>query len=158
MRFRIPLKLWSVFLPLVVVAMVSARDFVQAQQEELCYLETTPGQRIPLSKICGKSEERKMNDEMWDENNYDPNFVQRDNSNGIWIVREGGQRPFKNPDGGIIWPDGRVTQQNGHTVKLVLKDNKVVGIQHFKLDKITPLKPGEKLRLSSGDVVEQLPF
>ncbi len=157
MRFKFSSKLWLVCIPLVVVAMMSAKDFVRAQQDELCYLETAPGRRTPLSKICGKSEERKMDDEMWDENNYDPNFVER-NSYGVWVVREGGQRPFKYPDGGIIWTDGRVTQPDGHTLKLVLKDNKIVGIQHFKEDKITPLKPGEKLRLPSGDLVEQLNF
>ncbi len=90
MRFNFSSKLWLVCLPLVVVAMMSAKDFVQAQQDDLCYLETVPGRRTPLSKICGKSEEREMDDEMWDENNYDPNFVER-NSYGVWVVREGGR-------------------------------------------------------------------
>jgi hypothetical protein len=140
-----------------IISSVLLASFVQAKPDDLCYLENTPGQRVSLSSICGKSGKGKVDDSMWDENNYDPNFVWR-GPYGIWMVKPGGSKPFRYPDGGIIWPDERITHPDGVTLKPVGKGNEIIGIQYYKADKVTPLQPGEKMTLPSGQIIKQQSF
>jgi hypothetical protein len=137
------------------ISSVLLASFVQARPDDLCYIEKMPEQRVSLSSICGKSEKGKVDDSMWDENNYDPNFVVR-SPYGFWMVKPGGSKPFRYPNGDIIWPDQRITQVNVGTFKFIGKDNE--GIQYYKADKVTPLQPGEKMTLPSGQIIEQQSF
>jgi hypothetical protein len=130
-----------------------------ARIDTSCQIETSSGKIISAPGLCEKSGGKKMENDhkkkFWDENNYDPNFVRR-NEKGIWMVREGGEFPFKYPDGTVIWPDGRITEVDGMTSKLILgKDNSIIGAQFYRKDGVTPLKPGETIELPSGDIVEQ---
>jgi hypothetical protein len=128
-----------------------------AQQDDLCFMQTTSGQRISLGKLCGKSTDKVMSDFMWDENNYDPKFVTHQ-SDGAWSVVIGAPHPFKYPDGSILWPDGRVTEPEGYTSKLITKNGKVVGVQYYQADGKTLLNPGEVVKLPTGQNITQQDF
>jgi hypothetical protein len=124
-----------------------------------CQFSTSSGQIIDLAKICNDSDintssKGKPSMEMWDEKNHDPNFVKR-GPGGSWMVRKGGARPFKFPDGAIAWTDGRITETDGVTTKLIEKNGNIVGVQFYRQDKVTPLKPGETMELPSGRLIEQ---
>lgn len=127
---------------------------VAQQQDDLCFMETSSGKRVALSKVCGKSGEKAMDDVIWDENNYDPKYVTNEGA-GFWTVASDAPHPFKYPDGSILWPDGRMTEVDGSTSKLIAKDGKVAGVQYYQADGKTPLRPGEQYIYPSGMTVVQ---
>jgi hypothetical protein len=125
-----------------------------AQNGDICSMQTSSGHQIPLDKLCGKSGEKPVSGLMWDENNYDPKFVTHEKG-GSWSVLMGAPHPFKYPDGSILWPDGRITEPEGYTSKLVIRDDKVTGVQYYKPDGVTPLRPGETMTFPTGHKVIQ---
>jgi hypothetical protein len=125
-----------------------------AQNGDICSMQTSSGRQIPLDKLCGKSGGKPMSGLMWDENNYDPKFVEH-KKDGSWSVVIGAPYPFKYPDGSVLWPDGRVTEPEGYTSKLVTENGKITGVQYYQPDGVTPLRPGEKMTLPTGHKVVQ---
>jgi hypothetical protein len=150
-------SLWLRCLLLVAAPIMLISSAAVAQKDELCFIETSSGQRVALDKICGKSGGKVVSGFMWDENNYDPNFVSK-NEYGIWEVTLGGSHPFKYPSGTIMWPDGRSTNIDGLTVSLVTAPDGSHRNQYYRADKVTPLKPGESMQLSSGETIVQEKF
>jgi hypothetical protein len=142
------------WVPLLTAPIVLLGGLAIAQDNDMCFMQTSSGQRISLSKLCGKSGDKTMSDFMWDESNYDPNYVTI-NSDGSWSVKTGGKYPFKDRTGAILWPDGRVTEGDGLTYRSVWKGDKQIGMQYYKEDRITPLRSGEQITLPSGMVVTQ---
>jgi hypothetical protein len=146
---------WLKWIPLAAAPMMLISGMAVAQKDDLCFIQTSSGQRIALDKFCGKSGDKAVSNFMWDESNYDPSYVSK-NAFGIWQVRLGGPHPFKYPDGGIIWPDGRATEPDGTTTSLVKNaDGSIRAVQYYREDQITPLKPGETIKLPSGLVITQ---
>jgi hypothetical protein len=126
-----------------------------AQNGDICSMQTSSGHQIPLDKLCGKSGEKPVSGLMWDEHNYDPRYVSK-NEYGLWEVVVGAPYPFKYPDGGILWPDGRATGVDGTTTNLVTNpDGSVRGVQYYHKDQVTPLKSGETIQLPSGLTITQ---
>jgi hypothetical protein len=160
MEFNSCLK-W-VALAIVPMAMVTSGRAVAeqaqkepVQQDDPCFIENSSGQRTILDKLCGKSGEKAAGkDFMWDETNYDPKFVRR-RENGFWSYKIGAPHPFRTASGAVFWPDGRLTTR-GVTSKVVHDDaGKLLGIQRYKVDGITPLKPGETYKYPVGLTVVQ---
>jgi hypothetical protein len=146
---------WLRWMPILIAPpIVLMGGLAVAQNDDACFMKTSSGQRIPLNKLCGKSGGEAVSDFMWDESNYDPNYV-KINDDGSWSVKTGGKYPFKDRTGAILWPDGRVTEGDGLTYRSVWKGNEQVGVQYYKADRITPLQAGEKVTLPSGMVVTQ---
>jgi hypothetical protein len=145
---------WLKWIPLAAAPMMLISGMAVAQKDDLCFMKTSSGQRIALDKFCGKSGGKMMSELIWDETNYDAKYVTLE-PNGMWSVTVGAPHPFKYPDGSILWPDGRVTEADGHTSKLVTKGNKVVGVQYYQSDGKTPLKVGETTKLSTGQTITQ---
>jgi hypothetical protein len=127
------------------------------QSDDLCFMRTSSGQQISLGKLCRKPADKNMDDIVWDENNYDPRYVTRE-GDGAWTVTVGAPRPFRFPGGSVLWPDGRTTYPVGYTSKTIVKDGEVAGIQYYQPDGITPLSPGEVLRLPTGQEITQEKF
>jgi hypothetical protein len=159
MRFRV----WFGRLLLIAVSTVLLCRSASGGQDpinkdDLCFIQTTSGQKVKLDKLCGKSGDRAVSDVMWDENNHDPAYVSK-NSSGIWQVKLGGPHPFKYSSGAIIWPDGRITSSLGETTRLVNNpDGSIRGVQYYREDKLTPLKSGETMTLQSGLKITQEPL
>jgi hypothetical protein len=101
----VPVILWS--------------GIAMAQSDDLCFMQTSSGQWISLSEFCGKSGDKAVSDFMWDENNYDPNFVGKVDGGG-WSVVLGAPHPFKYPDGAIMYPDGTVRKDGVATSRITL--------------------------------------
>jgi hypothetical protein len=139
---------------ILAVPMILGARASTAQNGDICSMQTSSGRQISLDKLCGRSGGKAMSGLMWDENNYDPTFVTHE-KDGSWSVLMGAPHPFKYPDGSILWPDGRITEPEGYTRKLVIKDDKVTGVQYYKPDGVTPLRPGEKMMLPTGHKVVQ---
>ncbi|NJM47708.1 MAG: hypothetical protein HC860_17365 [Alkalinema sp. RU_4_3] len=91
---------------------------VSAQQDDVCFIQSSTGQKTSLDKLCQKLRGKIVSDFMWDEHNFDPRYVSKD-AEGIWQVTIGAPYPFKHPDGSIVWTDGRVTHPNGITAKII---------------------------------------
>jgi hypothetical protein len=148
---------WLKWLPLSVAPILLASGVAAGQEDNLCFMQTSSGQRVSLEKFCGKSGEEKMSDLIWDETNYDAKYVTLE-PNGMWNVVIGAPHPFRYPDGSVLWPDGRVTEADGHTSKLVTKGENVIGVQYYQADGKTPLKSGEATKLPTGQTVTQQGF
>jgi hypothetical protein len=128
-----------------------------AQHDDACFMENNSGQKVSLNELCGKSGGKAVSDFMWDENNYDPNFVTKIKDG--WSVLLGGPHPFKHPTGEISWPDGRITTNDNITAKSIIDtQGKTIGIQYYKEDRVTPLQVGETLILPNGLTVSQGKF
>jgi hypothetical protein len=148
---------WLKWIPLAAAPMMLISGMAVAQKDDLCFMKTSSGQRIALDKFCGKSGDKAVSDFMWDENNYDPNFVTK-TADG-WSVLLGGAHPFKKPNGTIAWPDGRITTNENVTFRHVIdSQGKLMGIQYYKENRTTPIKPGETLNLPNGITVIQSGF
>jgi hypothetical protein len=145
---------WLKYLPLTVAPIILMSGIAVAQKDDLCFITTSSGQQIALNQLCGKSGGKAVSDFMWDETNYDPRYVSK-NEFGIWEVTLGGPHPFKYPSGTIMWPDGRSTNSEGLTVSLVTATDGSRQFQYYRSDKITPLKPGESIQLPSGETITQ---
>jgi hypothetical protein len=163
MEFNSWLK-W-VALAVVPIVMVTSRRAVAeqiqkepVQQDDPCFIENSSGQRTTLDKLCGKSGEKASGkDFMWDETNYDPKFVKK-MPDGFWSYTKGAPHPFRTPKGSIFWPDGRI-ESHGMIAKPVSDTaGKFLGLQRYKADGITPLKPGEQYKYPSGMTVTQARF
>jgi hypothetical protein len=122
---------WIKCFPLVTAIVMFSCKLSVAQQDDICFIQTSSGQRIPLGKICGKSGQKKMSDFMWDEHNYDPNFV-TPKGGGAWKVRLGGAHPFKYPDGSIIYPDGTTVNPDGSKLVLVRNSKGKLDFQNYR--------------------------
>ena len=105
----------------------------QVDSDNVCYMVNSSGNVIELSQLCGSS--KKLT-------STPSTHVPRDN----FEVLLG--------PGDSITPDGIVTNSKGLRFRPVFRDGRAVGIQLFKPDGL-PLHPGEKLRLTNGEVIQQ---